>query len=111
MSDHTIPVRTNLIIFASLLALLAATVGIAYVDLDIKFPGPGGMIDIPLNFPLAMAIATTKAVLIMLYFMHLRYSAPLTWVAAGASFLWLGILLTLSLSDYLSRGWLEVVGK
>lgn len=99
MSDHAIPVRTNLIIFAALLALLGATVGMAYVDLGY------------LNFSVAMAIATTKAVLIMLYFMHLRYSAPLTWVAAVAAFLWLGILLVLSLSDYLSRGWLEVVGK
>ena len=111
MSDHTIPVRTNLIVFASLLALLAATVGMAFVDLDIQIQGRSGPIDVPLNFPLAMAIAATKAVLIMLYFMHLRYSARLTWVAAGASFLWLGILLVLSLSDYLSRGWLEVVGK
>ena len=99
MSQHTIPIRTNLIIFAALLALLLLTIGAAYLDLG-RF-----------NFALAMAIATAKAVLILLYFMHVRYSSKLTWAFSSAAFLWLGILLVLSLNDYFTRGWLSIPGK
>jgi cytochrome c oxidase subunit 4 len=51
----------------------------------------------------AVAIATAKAILILLYFMHIRYSRPLTWAVAGAAFFWLFILFGLTLSDYLTR--------
>jgi cytochrome c oxidase subunit 4 len=59
----------------------------------------------------ALAIAGSKAVLIMLYFMHLRYSNRLTSVFAVAGFLWLAILIALCLSDYLTRGLLGIDGK
>ena len=78
-------------IFAALLVLLAITVAIAEVDLG------------PLNFPLAAGIATIKALLIILYFMHVRYSKPLIWLMAGASVAWLAILFSLTLSDYWTR--------
>jgi len=78
-------------IFAALMVLLVVTVAVAWIDLG------------PLNFPLAVAIATTKAVLIILYFMHVRYSRPLTWVMAGASVAWLAILFGLTYSDYWTR--------
>ncbi|HEY6307933.1 MAG TPA: cytochrome C oxidase subunit IV family protein [Candidatus Angelobacter sp.] len=51
----------------------------------------------------ALAIACTKAVLVILFFMHVRYSSKLTKVTVAAGFFWLLILITLSLSDYLSR--------
>lgn len=78
-------------IFAALMILLVVTVAIAEIDLGW------------LNFPLAAAIATTKAVLIILYFMHVRYSKPLTWLVAGASVAWLAILFGLTFSDYWTR--------
>jgi cytochrome c oxidase subunit IV len=99
MIQPTISVRTNIAIFAALLVLLLATVGAAYLDL-------GSM-----NTVVALAIAMCKAVLIMLYFMHLRFSNRLVWIFAGAAFLWLGILIAISMSDYLTRGLLGIDGK
>jgi cytochrome c oxidase subunit 4 len=78
-------------VFAALLVLLAITVAAAEVDLG------------RLNFPLAAAIATMKAMLIMLYFMHVRYSKPLIWLVAGAGIFWLAILFSLTFSDFLTR--------
>jgi cytochrome c oxidase subunit IV len=78
-------------VFAALLVLLAITVAAAEADLG------------RLNFPLAAAIATIKAVLILLYFMHVRYSKPLIWLMAGAGAVWLAILFSLTFSDYLTR--------
>ncbi|HEV3163039.1 MAG TPA: cytochrome C oxidase subunit IV family protein [Isosphaeraceae bacterium] len=99
MIQHTVPLRTNLVIFSTLVVLLMVTIGAAYTDLG------------PLNTVVAIAIAVCKALLIMLYFMHLRFSNRLTWVFAGAAFLWLGILIALSMSDFLTRGWLSIPGK
>ena len=55
---------------------------------------------------MAYTIGVAKAVLIILYFMHVQKSSWLTWAVAGSAFLWLGILLVLSMSDYLTRSWL-----
>ena len=57
----------------------------------------------PLNVVVAMTIAISKMLLVMVFFMHLRATRPLTWVFASAGFLWLLILLGLTLSDYLTR--------
>jgi|RhiMetdeSRZDD1v2_1073273.scaffolds.fasta_scaffold77597_5 cytochrome c oxidase subunit 4 len=84
-------IRTYIKVWAALLGLLALTVGAAYVPLG------------PFNTITAMSIAVTKAVIIALYFMHLRYSPRLTWVFAGAGFFWLLLLFTLALSDYATR--------
>lgn len=81
------------IVFVVLLVLLALTVGAAYLDLG------------PWSTVLAIAIASLKALLVILYFMHVRYSTPLTWLYAAVGFIWLGILIVLTLSDYLTRGW------
>ena len=99
MSEHIIPVRTNLIIFALLMALLAATVGVAYFDLG------------DFNVVAALTIATTKAVLIILYFMHVRYSPKIVWLYSGAAFFWLALLIAFGAADYLSRDWLHIPGK
>jgi cytochrome c oxidase subunit 4 len=61
-----------------------------------------------LNVVAAMTIAVTKAVLIILYFMHVLYSSRLSWVWVGAGFFWLVIMFALTFSDYLTRGWLPV---
>jgi cytochrome c oxidase subunit 4 len=99
MKQHISSIQTNVIIFVILLVLLFATVAAAYLPLG------------PLHFPLAMAFAATKAVLIVLYFMHLKYSHRLGAVISVASFLWLGIMIALCLSDYMTRGWLDIPGK
>ena len=99
MTQHVMPVRTNIAVFVALLVLLIATVGAAYLPLG------------DWHFPVAMTIATAKAVLIVLFFMHVLYSHKLTMIIALAGFLWLAIMVGLTLSDYLSRGWLRIPGK
>jgi cytochrome c oxidase subunit IV len=89
-----ISIRGYFAVFIALLALTALTTGVAFLDLG----GVG-------NVAVALAIAAGKAALVALYFMHLRYSSRLTVLFAGAGIFWLGILLVLTMSDYLSRGW------
>jgi cytochrome c oxidase subunit 4 len=96
---HIASVATNLIVFVALMVLLLATIGGAYAPLG--------------HFHLAVAllIAVAKALLVMLFYMHVRSAKRTTWVFSSAAFLWLGILIALSLSDYLGRGWLAIPGK
>jgi cytochrome c oxidase subunit 4 len=96
MSHHIVPTRVYYLVFLVLMVGTAATVAVAYLDLGF------------LNTAVALGIAVTKATLVVLYFMHVRYSTRLTWVVVGSGFFWLGILIVLGLSDYLSRGWLPV---
>jgi cytochrome c oxidase subunit 4 len=79
-------------VFAALIVLLVVTVAVAEFDFG------------PFNFLAAATIASIKALLIILFFMHVRYSTPLIWVVAGAGFFWLAILFGLTLSDYWTRG-------
>jgi cytochrome c oxidase subunit 4 len=99
MTQHISSIRSNITVFVALLVLLLATVGASYVPLG------------PFHFPAAMAIAAAKAVLIVFYFMHVKYSHRLTAVISVGSFLWLGLMLLFTLTDYLSRGWLDIPGK
>lgn len=95
MSGHTIPKKTYYLIFAVLMVLLALTVAVAYIDLGRT-----------LNIIIAMTIAIIKATLVLLYFMHVRYSTRLTWIFVAAGFFWFLIMIGLTFSDYASRGWL-----
>jgi cytochrome c oxidase subunit 4 len=92
-ADHILPTRVYYTIFAILMLCTFATVGIAFFDLG------------PLNAIAALTIAAFKAVLVVLFFMHVRYSTRLTWAVVVGGVFWLGILLTLTLSDYLTRPW------
>jgi cytochrome c oxidase subunit 4 len=58
-----------------------------------------------LNTPIALLIATIKAVLVILFFMHVIHSTHLTWVVILASFLWLAVMFVLTFADYLTRSW------
>ena len=98
---HIVPVSTYLIIFGALIAGTLLTVGAAYYDID--FPVLG--VTIPLNTTVALVIAATKATLVVLFFMHVKYSSRLVAVFAAAGFVWLVILLTLTIADYQSRAW------
>ena len=93
MSAHIIPLRIYLAVFFSLMVLTALTTGVAYVDLG------------ALNTVVALTIAVVKMLLVVLFFMHAKYSTGLTRVIIIAGFFWLGILITLSLSDELTRHW------
>ena len=99
MHEHVIPVRTYLLVCGLLLALTAMTVAANSLDLGV------------FNSVVALAIAALKALLIALYFMHLRYSSGLTRLAVAAGILWLGILIVGAMDDYVTRGWLPVPGK
>jgi cytochrome c oxidase subunit IV len=63
------------------------------------------------NTVIALAIAVTKASLVVLFFMGVRHNTPLTKVTAIAGFVWLFILFGLGMSDYLTRHWIGVPGR
>jgi cytochrome c oxidase subunit IV len=94
MNGHAHPtVKTFVAVWATLLALTALTVFAATLELG------------PFNAVVALSIATIKAVLVLLFFMELRYSTALTKVAVIAAVFFLMLLVGLTLSDYLTRGW------
>jgi len=92
MAGHISPKSTYYAIFAALMVGTAVTVAVAFVNLG------------PFNFPVAIGIAITKATLVILFFMHAKYSSQLTKLFVGMAFFFLIILLGLSLTDYMSRG-------
>ena len=96
MTHHVEPKRMYFMIFGALMALTALTVWASTLDL-------GAM-----NVVVALSIASVKALVVILYFMHVRHSKPLTQLAVGVGFLWLLILLVLLLADYYTRDWLPV---
>lgn len=96
MSTHVVPKKIYYTIFAALIVLTGVTVVVAFYDLG------------PLNNLIMLTIACTKALLVILYFMHVRYSPRLNWLFVAAGFFWLLILLVFTLGDYLTR---EVLAK
>jgi cytochrome c oxidase subunit IV len=94
VSEHIVSRKVYYGIFTALMVLTAITVAAAFVNLG------------ALNPVIALSIAAFKAVLVILYFMHVRYSTRLTWVVVAAGVFWLGILLALTMNDYLARLWL-----
>ncbi len=95
MSEHIVPIRVYVTIFLALLVGTALTVWAGLQD----FPGP-------LNVVIAMTIAVIKATLVVLYFMHVRYSSRLIWLILASALFWMGILFALTFSDYLTRDWM-----
>ncbi|MEW6297766.1 MAG: cytochrome C oxidase subunit IV family protein [Thermodesulfobacteriota bacterium] len=93
MEAHPISPRGYFIVFGVLLVLTAVTVQVSFLDLG------------PFNAIVALAIAVSKALLVVLYFMHARYSPRLTQLVIGGGLLWFGILVAFTLSDYLTRDW------
>ena len=99
MSEHVDSVKTYALVLIALLFLTVATTLVAFVDLG--------------NFSVvvALAIAVTKMLLVALFFMHVRYSTRLTKLVILGGLMWLAILLLLTLTDFLTRGWLGVPGR
>lgn len=87
-------VSSYVAIFAVLMVLTAITIWVAFYDLGV------------LNIFAAITIATVKAYLVVLYFMHMKYSPRILWLTAAAGFIWLFLMIGLTLSDFASRGWL-----
>ena len=98
MSVHIVPVKTYIYVFIALLVGTALTAAIAFVDLG------------PFNGIVALTIATIKAVLVLLFFMHIKYSSKMTKVTVVSAFFFLMILLAFSMTDYISRPWSGTYG-
>jgi cytochrome c oxidase subunit 4 len=81
-------------VFLALMVGTALTVVVAFFDLGF------------LNNIVMLTIACVKALLVVLFFMHVRWSTRLTWVVASSGFFWLLILFGITMADYLSRGWM-----
>jgi cytochrome c oxidase subunit 4 len=93
MVSHVVSLKVYISIFLTLLVMTALTIQVAFLDLG------------PLNIYVAMSIAVFKALLVVLFFMHLRYSSSLTKLFVVSGMLWLGILIALTISDYFTRPW------
>jgi cytochrome c oxidase subunit 4 len=96
MSETILPKKTYVVVWLSLLILLAVTVGTAYVHLGW------------FNIAAAVTIAVLKAVIIILYFMHVRYSPKVVWIFVGAGFFWLGIIFVGTLTEYFTRAYMPM---
>lgn len=96
--EHIVPIRTYITILAALLLLLALTTVCGFVDFDRFMPGHAGW-----STGIALSIAIVKALLVMIFFMHLKHASRLTWVFAAGGFLWLGIMVALMMTDYATR--------
>ena len=94
-SPHVVPVKVYVVVFVTLLVMTAATTAISGIDLG------------PWNTVVALGIAVFKASLVVLFFMHARYSPRLTHMVILAGLFWLALLLLITFSDFASRGWLR----
>jgi len=91
MSEHIVPRKVYFVVFGALMVGTAITVLAAQVDF-------GAMNDV-----VAMTIAVTKMTLVLLYFMHVRYSSRLIWVIVVSGVFWLAIMFVFTLADYMTR--------
>jgi len=92
-------VRVYVVVFAALLVLTGLTVWVASLDLGAW------------NTPVALAIAVSKAALVILFFMHVKYSPRLIWIVVASGFFWLAHLTAGTVADYVTRGWLGTPGS
>ncbi len=91
MTHQITPVRTLVGIWAILLALALTTVLVSFVNLG------------PFSFIAAIGIAVLKAALVAWFFMNVRHTKGLTRIFVIAGLVWLGIMLSFTLTDYLTR--------
>jgi cytochrome c oxidase subunit 4 len=96
MSEHIVTPKLYVTIFIALMVFTGLTVWVANFDLG------------PWNAVVALTIAVIKGLLVVLFFMHVRWSSRLTKVYVAAGFIWLIIMVGLTLSDYQTRGWIPL---
>ena len=100
MAETIVPKRTYIHVWIALLILTGLTAALSRINLG------------PWSASVATTIAITKALLVALFFMHLRYErSKIVWVWAAAGIFWLAILFLLTLTDFATRGYLNVPGK
>ena len=99
MSEHVASAKGYLLVFAGLIGLTVLTTAVAFVDLG------------SFSVVVALAIAVCKALLVALFFMHVRHSTSLTKVVIVAALLWLAILIGFTLTDFATRGLFGVPGR
>ena len=99
MAEHIVTKKQYSLVFGALLLLTFVTTAVGMMDLG------------RLNVVVALVIAVIKAMLVVLFFMHIYWSTKLTRVVVVSGIAWLGLLLWLTLTDVLSRGWLGFPGK
>jgi cytochrome c oxidase subunit 4 len=92
MSGHVAPKTMYYFVFAALIVGTGLTVLVAFFDLGV------------FNNILMLSIACAKALLVILFFMHVRWSSRLTWLVVASGFFWLIILFGITMTDYLTRG-------
>jgi len=97
MTTHVVPVRNYVMVFLALMVLTGTTIAVSTIELG------------PWNFVVALTIAVIKALLVIMFFMHVKGAKPLTKLFVGAGFFWMAILIVFVLSDYFSRGWQPLV--
>ncbi|MDQ6677035.1 MAG: cytochrome C oxidase subunit IV family protein [Acidobacteriota bacterium] len=97
--ERITPFRTYLVVYIGLLFLTLATTLIAFLDL-----GPWSMV-------IALIIAAMKALLVILFFMDALHNHRLNPALLFVGFVWLCILIVITLSDYVTRGWIPFPGK
>ena len=96
MSGHVVPKKLYILVFTALIVLTGLTTGVAFINLG-KW-----------NTVAALVIAVCKASLVVLFFMHLRWSSNLLRIVVASSLLWLAILVGLTISDVFTRDWTPV---
>jgi cytochrome c oxidase subunit 4 len=96
MLGHVVPKKLYILVFAALIVFTGLTTGIAFINLG------------QWNTVVALAIAVSKASLVVLFFMHLRWSSGLMRMVLLSAFVWFAILVTLTLSDEFTRQWTPV---
>ena len=96
MAEHVTSRKTYFAVFFALLFLTFATVAVSRVELG------------RLNTVVALTIAVTKAVLVVLFFMHIRYSTRLTKLVVVGGFMWLALLIGLTMADEATRAWIPM---
>ncbi len=99
MTEHIVTKKQYALIFGILMLLTLATTAIGMIDLG------------RLNVVVALVIATIKALLVVLFFMHIYWSSKLNKLVVVSGVAWLALLLWLTLTDIFSRGWLPFPGK
>jgi cytochrome c oxidase subunit 4 len=100
---HIVSPATYVIILLALLVGTALTVAASYVDLGEWHIAPG--LTLFWNPVVALAIASTKMILVVLFFMHVKYSSKLTKLTVAAGFFMFLVLIGMTLSDYFTRAW------
>jgi cytochrome c oxidase subunit 4 len=99
MAAHIVPTKVYYGVFGALMVLTVLTYSIAYINLE------------GLNLVVALTIAIIKATLVILFFMHVKYSTTLTKAVVASGFLFFMIMVFFTMSDLMTRGWTGTPGR